>query len=503
MAYGGPIGRSGFRAALSALFWLSIFLPSLILPDEIAAQTQLPGYAQAQEAFMRLTLDERVKLQVLLTAAGYWLAVPDADFSTRLFNAISRFEVDNGFVPLGILNDEQTDRLMAIAAPYLNDWRFELVRHPLTNSQIWVPMGLPLTEESTATGLTFVNRPLGVALTYDYFPEFTLRTSFESLQNKLERSGAKIYYSKLHRNDFFVFSYSDGLTDAYVRYHQAGRGGVGFSLYWNHAATDAHIERIATLISGSLRSSATGAPFTNPFTVKSRNPETAQAPRPNPEPQPGPGAGPQQAEPHGTSGTGVFLTNEGHVITNAHVDRDCSEIRVGVGQGTFESGRLIAKDTTNDLALLKVNAKPARVGALRFGVRLGENVEAFGYPLSQVLATSGNFTTGNVTALAGLGDDSRFFQISAPVQPGNSGGPLLDENGNLIGIVSSKLNFLSEIKNAGDIPQNVNFAIKASVAANFLQDNNIKFQIGEATQAMKAPDLADEAKALSAYIECR
>ena len=127
---------------------------------------------------------------------------------------------------------------------------------------------------------------------------------------------------------------------------------------------------------------------------------------------------------------------------------------------------------------------------------------AFGYPLSQVLATSGNFTTGNVTALAGLGDDSRFFQISAPVQPGNSGGPLLDENGNLVGIVSSKLNFLSEIRAQGDIPQNVNFAIKASVAANFLQDNNIKFQIGEATQPMKAPDLADAAKAFSVYIEC-
>ena len=115
-------------------------------------------------------------------------------------------------------------------------------------------------------------------------------------------------------------------------------------------------------------------------------------------------------------------------------------------------------------------------------------MEAFGYPLSQVLATSGNFTAGIVTALAGIGDDSRFYQISAPVQPGASGGPLLDENGNLIGVVSSKLNFLSEIKNAGDIPQNVNFAIKASVVANFLQDNAVKFQIGEATQAMKGPN---------------
>jgi len=190
-------------------------------------------------------------------------------------------------------------------------------------------------------------------------------------------------------------------------------------------------------------------------------------------------------------------------LTNAHVVKDCLSIRVRTGPGSFEPGALVAKDPANDLALLKVDVKPPRAASLRFGVRLGENIEAFGYPLSQVLASSGNFTTGNVTALAGLGDDSRFYQVSAPIQPGSSGGPLLDENGNIIGIVSSKLNFLSEIKGAGDIPQNVNFAIKATVVASFLQDNNIKFQIGEATQAMKGPDLADEAKAISAYVECR
>src|SRR5208337_3207450 len=82
MAYRGPTGRSGFRTALCALFCMSIIL---VRPAEIAAQTQLPGYAQAEDAFMRLTLDERIKLQVLLTAAGYWPAVPDADFNTRLF----------------------------------------------------------------------------------------------------------------------------------------------------------------------------------------------------------------------------------------------------------------------------------------------------------------------------------------------------------------------------------------------------------------------------------
>jgi serine protease Do len=130
-------------------------------------------------------------------------------------------------------------------------------------------------------------------------------------------------------------------------------------------------------------------------------------------------------------------------------------------------------------------------------------VEAFGYPLSQVLATSGNFTTGNVTALAGLGDDSRYFQVSAPIQPGNSGGPLLDESGNVVGIVTATLNPFTQIKAQGDIPQNVNFALKASVAANFLQDNNVRFQNGDASEPMKAPDIADEARALSAYVECR
>lgn len=291
------------------------------------------------------------------------------------------------------------------------------------------------------------------------------------------------------------------MTDAYVRYHQVGAAGIGFSLYWNHNATDAHIERIATLISGSLWSAVTGAPFTSPFNVRPETPEVVAVPGPI---QPAPTSTEPKPGPHTTSsGTGIYITADGELITNFHVVQDCWDIQVETGQGTFEVAKLLAKDAANDLALLKVSSKPKSIAALRLAVRLGENVEAFGYPLSQMLATTGNFTTGNVKALAGLGDDSRFFQISAPVQPGNSGGPLLDESGNLIGIVSSKLNFLSEIKNAGDIPQNVNFAIKSSVAANFLQDNNVKFQIGEASQPMKAPDLADRAKSVSAYIGCR
>jgi len=144
-----------------------------------------------------------------------------------------------------------------------------------------------------------------------------------------------------------------------------------------------------------------------------------------------------------------------------------------------------------------------KVAAFRTNVRLGEAVEAFGYPLTDVLSKSGNFTLGNVSALVGIGEDSRYLQISAPVQPGNSGGPLLDQNGNLVGVVSAKLNALKlMLATNGDIPQNVNFAIKSSIATNFLDTNGASYTQGTATQPMQPADLADQAKAMSVFIEC-
>jgi S1-C subfamily serine protease len=210
-------------------------------------------------------------------------------------------------------------------------------------------------------------------------------------------------------------------------------------------------------------------------------------------------------QPHQvTSGAGIFMTSEGDVLTTAHVVKDCSEIRVaGVGQGNYEVGRLIARDLANDLALVKIIAKPSRVGTLRFGVRLGEYVEEFGLPPYQSQAPGGNLTAGTVTDLAGIAGDDRYLQVSAAAQPGGSGEPLLDENGYVVGIVSSELDSLAALRAAGAVPQNVNFGIKATVAATFLRDNNVKFQIGEASRPMDSPAIADEAKALSVSIECR
>jgi serine protease Do len=147
--------------------------------------------------------------------------------------------------------------------------------------------------------------------------------------------------------------------------------------------------------------------------------------------------------------------------------------------------------------------KPSGVAAPRLTLRLGESVAAFGYPHADILSTSGNFTQGNVTALAGMGDDTRYVQMSAPVQAGNSGGPLLDQNGNLVGVVTAKLNAVKIFHDSGDLPQNVNFALKASLVANFLDSKRIQYSMGIATSALKPEDLADLARSMSVFILCK
>jgi serine protease Do len=167
------------------------------------------------------------------------------------------------------------------------------------------------------------------------------------------------------------------------------------------------------------------------------------------------------------------------------------------------AAQVVARDEDNDLALLSATIHPPAVAALRLSVRQGEAVAAYGYPLPGLLASGGNLTTGNITALSGIGDDSRYLQISAPVQPGNSGGPLLDGGGNVVGIVEGKLDATKVANAIGDVPQNVNFAIKASVVATFLDSNGIHYA-SEVSAADRSPaDVADNARRFTVQVECR
>ncbi|MFC5757786.1 trypsin-like peptidase domain-containing protein [Rhizobium sp. GCM10022189] len=193
-----------------------------------------------------------------------------------------------------------------------------------------------------------------------------------------------------------------------------------------------------------------------------------------------------------SSGTGFAVTPDGWLLTNAHVVQSCKRIEVK-GRGDAADPRI---DAANDLALIKINSsQPLKPLVFRRApTRLGEDIVAVGFPLATLLADSVKVTTGNVNALAGLRNDTRYIQISTPIQPGNSGGPVVDRDGFVMGITSATLSkgVADEI---GITAQNVNFAIRASVADLFLQSQSIAGQSGDRAadqQPISTADLADK-----------
>ena len=203
------------------------------------------------------------------------------------------------------------------------------------------------------------------------------------------------------------------------------------------------------------------------------------------------------------SGTGFAVSPGGHILTNSHVVSTCSKVTARVG-GVELWAQTVSIDLQNDLALLKISGTFSTVLSLREGTRvqLGEAVIAFGYPLQGVISTSLNMTTGNISALAGLGDDARSLQFTAPVQPGNSGGPLVDASGNVVGIITSKLSPLWAAKNIGDVPQNVNFALKASLIRDFLESRGVEYQTSGLVATVPVTDLPGKVSSAVFPLQC-
>jgi len=206
------------------------------------------------------------------------------------------------------------------------------------------------------------------------------------------------------------------------------------------------------------------------------------------------------------SGTGFFVAPD-LIVTNWHVVSGC---RQGIyvrypDQNSFAAG-VVGQDSANDLALLRAGTSGLAVVAFRLAPRLGEAVATYGFPYHGILSSSGNFTLGNVTSMTGMGDDSRFLQMSTPIQPGNSGGPLLDMSGAVVGVVVAQLSAVNMMKVGNSVPQNVNFAIHAAVATNFLSIKGVKPELldtsSAAPQALSPSDVADMAKKFTVQVYC-
>ena len=148
--------------------------------------------------------------------------------------------------------------------------------------------------------------------------------------------------------------------------------------------------------------------------------------------------------------------------------------------------KIIQVDAANDLALLKANGRfaPLPISASRT-VKLGSTVATVGFPDIVLQGFAPKLAKGEIASLSGAQDDPRYFQISVPVQPGNSGGALVDERGNVVGVVAAKLNVAAAVATSGALPENVNYAVKSSLLLSFLES------VPEVAAKLKEPSTKD------------
>lgn len=168
-------------------------------------------------------------------------------------------------------------------------------------------------------------------------------------------------------------------------------------------------------------------------------------------------------------GTAFFITADGYLVTADHVVRGIHKVRVKIGTQYYDA-KVIKNDQKVDLALLKIEGSSFTALPLagKKDPDLGADVFTIGFPNPDVQGFEPKYTDGKISSLSGIRDDPSKFQISVPIQPGNSGGPLINRYGAVDGVVVSALNGLAMLVNSGAVPENVNYAVKTSVLREFL-----------------------------------
>jgi uncharacterized protein len=202
------------------------------------------------------------------------------------------------------------------------------------------------------------------------------------------------------------------------------------------------------------------------------------------------------------SGSAVCLTTNGYLLTSLHVIPNCREIRL--------AGKIVAQVMAiapdSDLALLKTDnnslCKSKVMLPKNAGGALGENIIVAGYPLAKLLGGSLNVTSGLISSLVGVHGNKRFVQISAPIQIGHSGGPVLDGKGRLVGIVSHKLDAMKLANSTGSLPQNINFATKLETIKDFLNRHSVAYTTTASRSELNTMSIAEKARKTTFMITC-
>ena len=455
-------------------------------------------YNQSKDWFYDKEWRERIRIQFLLVFTGDYAALVDGAFGKHTYNALTSFQKNREFFPDGVLSAEQEQILRRDGLDLVERVGFVTRNEPATGLTLGIPAKLFDPPAPTKRGHSWRAYDGSIELETLLVPNRD--TDYKALYQRLTRArkGRVIDY-KVFRNDFFVVSGQLDGRDFYLRIMKTTHDSRGFSLVWD-ARHAVFMDRVAIAMSNSMTlydgvgddklDAVTSAPG-----LRDIKPEAGTTlPR---------NTGPEIAESGAvSSGTGYFITAEGHIGTNAHVIGNCRSLDVP-GHGT---ATLVRADLQNDLAILQLDSKRAdhfaKFRADQPIVR-GEEIFVLGYPFAQILDNNLNFTHGIVSSLAGVKGDNRHFMVSAPVQPGNSGGPVLDRTGALVGTVVSRLDKLKTLRLAGDLPENINFAIRGKLMSGFMANLGLSPAYNTVTK-LKSPTVIDaEAARYTVLILCR
>ncbi|HYF08106.1 MAG TPA: serine protease [Acetobacteraceae bacterium] len=208
--------------------------------------------------------------------------------------------------------------------------------------------------------------------------------------------------------------------------------------------------------------------------------------------------GPPAGERLGT-GSGFYATRTGLIVTNRHVTRMCNSVRMQVGSLTVPL-EMVVDDPVNDLAILRGPSRATPAVVFRADgqpARLGETVMAIGYPIGSAVGNQVFPVSGTISAVAGRRGQDNEFSMTAPINPGHSGGPIFDESGLLVGVA------VAGITRIGDRNiQNVNFGIRAAVLRRLLRSINAEVEEAPPGQPIRAPDLIDRSLPLVLNLSC-
>ena len=458
-------------ALLSFVLWALVPLPASAQNDD----------RHLLEFYSSLSADLRVWLQRGLIWTDHYVGIADGSFSKRSIDAVRSYQRSINQPATGMLTVEQAKQLSRTAQNIEDGFGYRLYKDGVSGVTVGLPQKFVRYAGENKRGTQFISDKGEVDMVTIRIPlEERSLADFYRIHTK--KAGRNVGYA-VFRGDWFVVNGSEGGKHFYVRAHTWNGEIRGYAISY-HAELAPVFARLTTAMSSDFKPDSVslsvaesrmnwgnfGARFAGTPEAKDE-PKVASAPPPPPPATPAMG-GPSEKPKGGiTTGTGFLVSQKGHYLTNAHVVDGCTQVSVG----SYGNASLIDRDSINDLALLKIDAVTSAMplGFSETGPRLGEEIIALGFPLQTLLQNGLNVTKGDVSSLAGVGGDSRFLQFTAAIQPGNSGGPLVNKNGAVLGVVTSKLNALKVASAIGDFPQSINFAIRPELAEVYLRRHGL------------------------------